>query len=219
MAELSRAVRSVRLLVVRHGESAWNTLGRWQGQADPPLSAGGEEQARLAAARLTDHSIAKVFASDLQRAYRTAQIMAAILGLPDVERHPELRETDVGAWSGLTRQEIEQRWPGMLAARARGRLQTPPGGETMDALARRVRAAIDLMVTGLLADGSRTALVVTHRGPISTLERSVGLEPARVGHLAGHWLEVDEELDIRHLGAAWLLDRSPEAPADLSGPL
>ncbi|MBA2326593.1 MAG: histidine phosphatase family protein, partial [Actinobacteria bacterium] len=73
---------ATRLFLVRHGESTWNADGRWQGQADPPLSALGEEQACDAAARLAAGGFSRVVASDLQRARRTAEILAEALGLP-----------------------------------------------------------------------------------------------------------------------------------------
>lgn len=211
----------VRLLVVRHGQSVWNALGRWQGQADPPLSAEGESQAREAGAALLGAGISRIFSSDLQRALCTAEIIGEQLGVDSVSADPALREVDVGAWSGLTREQIEHRWPGMLAARAQGRLLTPPGGETLTDLTVRVRRAVNGIAAAMLENGAayRTAgdapvsLLVSHRGPISTLERAAGLEPARAGNLAGHWLEVDSGLKLRHLASVNLLSRSTETSA------
>ena len=67
------------LLVVRHGQSTWNADGRWQGRADPPLTALGEAQAADAALHVG--AIDEVWSSDLERARRTAEIVAAALGL------------------------------------------------------------------------------------------------------------------------------------------
>src|SRR3712207_2534231 len=100
------------LVFVRHGETDWNRVGRWQGHADIPLSTAGREQAAALAARFLregrrfDH----VYASDLGRAFETAQIIASTLKLPV---HPliELREMHIGAWSGLTSEEIRTRYP------------------------------------------------------------------------------------------------------------
>src|SRR5688572_19392365 len=89
-----------RLLLLRHGQSTWNADGRWQGQADPPLSPLGEEQARDAARRLAPGQFSRVLASDLRRARQTAEILADALRLP-VEVDPDLREIDVGDWQGL----------------------------------------------------------------------------------------------------------------------
>ena len=104
--------RMTRMLLVRHGQSEWNALGRWQGQADPPLSALGREQARSAVARLG--AVDLIVASDLDRALTTAAIMAEGLGVGPVMVEPRLRERSAGEWSGLTRAEIDEQWPGYL---------------------------------------------------------------------------------------------------------
>src|SRR5215510_15555658 len=97
----------IRLLLVRHGESTWNAQSRWQGQADPPLSPFGERQAEDATARLAEiATITSVWVSDLRRARRTGELIARHLDLDGVREEPRLRERDVGAWSGLTRDEI-----------------------------------------------------------------------------------------------------------------
>src|SRR5947199_1696320 len=106
-----------RLLLLRHGQSEWNAAGRWQGQADIPLTARGERRAEEAVRRLADlggNPFRAVVASDLRRTVRTAEIMAATLGVTTLELDVGLREFDVGEWSGLTRPEIEDRWPGQL---------------------------------------------------------------------------------------------------------
>src|SRR3954464_6700209 len=89
-----------RVLLVRHGQSEWNAVGRWQGQADPPLSDLGRAQARAAARSLG--SLDAVYASDLQRATETALIIAEQIGIGPVILDPDLRERDAGQWSGLT---------------------------------------------------------------------------------------------------------------------
>lgn len=150
-----------RLLLVRHGQSTWNALGRWQGQADPPLSELGELQARHAAAAVG--AVDVIIASDLERAHRTALIISEQIGVGPVVIEPGVRERDAGEWSGLTRPEIEQRWPGYLDDDRR-----PPGyepheellGRTLDALHR-----IDAEYRG--AD----VLAVTHGGVVYALER------------------------------------------------
>jgi probable phosphoglycerate mutase len=105
-----------RVLLVRHGQSTWNADGRWQGQADPPLSALGEQQAREAAARLRD--VDALWASDLDRARRTATILGDALGL-GVRVDARLRERHAGPWQGLTREQIEAEWPGHLTTNRR----------------------------------------------------------------------------------------------------
>jgi broad specificity phosphatase PhoE len=178
-----------RLLLVRHGESTWNAQSRWQGQADPPLSPLGEQQAEEAAERLAEiASITAVWTSDLVRARRTAELIASRLGVDRVRDEPRLRERDVGSWSGLTRAEIEERWPGFLAAR-----RSPPDFEGDVELLARTRA-------GLLAavDGSRSSdvLVVTHGGVVRTFERSLGATPDKLPNLAGRWILADAPTEL-----------------------
>ena len=178
-----------RLLLVRHGESTWNAVSRWQGQADPPLSPFGERQAEDAALRLAEiATITAVWASDLVRARRTGDLIAKHLGIAHVGEEPRLRERDVGAWSGLTREEIEERWPGYLAAR-----RSPPDFEDDDELLTRTRAGLAAAVDG---SGPGDVLVVTHGGVIRTIERSLGAIPDRLPNLGGRWLLVDAPTDL-----------------------
>jgi broad specificity phosphatase PhoE len=178
-----------RLLLVRHGESTWNAVSRWQGQADPPLSPFGERQAEDAGARLAEiATIAAVWASNLVRARRTGDLIARHLGIAQVREEPRLRERDVGAWSGLTRDEIEERWPGYLAAR-----RSPPDFEGDDELLARTRAGLAAVVDG---SGPGDVLVVTHGGVIRTIERSLGAIPERLPNLGGRWLLADTPTDL-----------------------
>ncbi len=173
-----------RLLLVRHGQSEWNAAGRWQGQADPPLSALGREQAYRAATALT-YGVEAVVTSDLRRAHDTATIMAERLGLDPVSVDAQWRERDVGEFTGLTRGEIEQRWPGILVP------ATPeiPGGEAPDALLRRACAAVDGVVA---AHAGASVLVVSHGGLIRRLEHHLGGPVAPLPNLGGACLDVDE---------------------------
>ena len=178
-----------RLLLVRHGESTWNALSRWQGQADPPLSPFGERQAEDAAARLAElATITAVWASDLDRARRTAELIAGYLGIPRVREEPRLRERDVGSWSGLTRTEIEERWPGYLASR-----RSPPDFERDAELLARTRGGLAAAVDG---SDPGDVLVVTHGGVIRTIERSLGAIPERLPNLGGRWLVAASPTDF-----------------------
>lgn len=177
-----------QLLVLRHGESTWNAENRWQGQADPPLSPRGEEQAGEAAGRLVDVGFTALFASDLDRARRTAEILGAALGLePRIDAG--LREIDVGDWTGFTRSEIEARWPGELAAWSEGRRESPLGGETRNHLAERAVRTLS-GVAGEARPGDRL-LVVSHGALIRNLDRVLGLAPEPVPNLGGRWYEAD----------------------------
>ena len=175
-----------RLLLLRHAESQWNAEGRWQGTADPPLSPGGEEQAQSAGELLRPFGFAAIVSSDLQRARRTAEVLAAALGGAPPAVDPGLREYDVGDWRGLTRAEIEARWPGAIAAWRQGRLPSTPHGERRDAAVRRVADALYRVAA---AHPGGPVLVITHGGVIGSLATSLGAEPARVGHLAGSWFD------------------------------
>jgi probable phosphoglycerate mutase len=177
-----------RLLLLRHGQSTWNADGRWQGQADPPLSPLGEEQARHAARRLAPGQFSRLLASDLRRARQTAEILALALGLA-VEVDPDLREIDVGDWQGLTRAEINQRAPGALADWSEGRSESTPGGETRTHLTDRAHAA--LVRAAAAASAGDRVLLVSHGALIRNLDRAMGLVPHGIGNLAGRWYEAD----------------------------
>jgi probable phosphoglycerate mutase len=133
-----------RLLVIRHGQSEWNAVGRWQGRADVALDQAGRLQAAEAA--LVLGTFDGVWASDLQRAQLTAMIIAEILGIGPVLTDARLSETDVGPWEGLTQREVEEGWPGFLAERRR-----PEGFEPYDEAAERMLVrATDLAAVGAL---------------------------------------------------------------------
>ena len=173
-----------RLFLARHGQSIWNADGRWQGQADPPLSELGASQAADAIAVLTRSgssfpAIDVVWASPLQRAHKTASIIAAGLGL-DVATDLRLQEVDAGEWSGKTRPEIEAEWPGYLAEQKR-----PPGFEPHESLAGRALAAIADITA---AAPGRVVLVVTHGGVIGAVERHLGAPWERSPNLGGREL-------------------------------
>jgi len=174
-----------RLLLLRHGQSVWNAQGRWQGWADPPLSPLGEAQATAAGHHLAGMDLQRVVTSDLQRARRTGELIAAALGLGSVEVDGGLRERDVGDWSGHTTAEIEERWPGQIDAWRQGRLPSPPNGE--GDMSPRVITALERLV----AEGG-TWLVVTHGGVIHAVERRLGAEPTPIYNLCGRWLEVGD---------------------------
>lgn len=176
-----------RLLLLRHAESEWNAQGRWQGVADPPLSARGERQAARAGELLRGQGISSAVSSDLIRARTTATILARALGMPGpVGVDADLREYDVGAWSGLTRDEIEARWPGAIDQWRSGRLEATPGGEKRSLFVARITAAASRAAA---ARPGQNTLVITHGGLIGALARSLGADPGRVPHLAGRWID------------------------------
>lgn len=180
MAQHTSAAATTRLLTVRHGESEWNAVGRWQGQADPPLTDAGMLQAATAAERLG--SFDGVWASRLQRAALTAEIIAEQLGIGPVQLHPGLMENAFGPWEGLTVAEIEAGWPGYLADNRR-----PDGAEQPDVVVARGLAALR-EIAAEHAGGE--VLVVTHAGFIRTLRRACDGSDMRFNNLGGCWFHV-----------------------------
>jgi broad specificity phosphatase PhoE len=149
------------IYLARHGESDWNVERRWQGHADRPLTDRGRGQAQDLAARLARVHLDAVYSSDLRRAWETAEAVASAKGL-DVIRLPELREVDVGSWSGLTRDECEARFPEAFA-RWRAGGSGWDDGESYEEMGERIVEAI-----GRLAAEHQggAILVVSHGGPI-----------------------------------------------------
>jgi broad specificity phosphatase PhoE len=189
---MSASPASTRVLLVRHGQSTWNADARWQGQADPPLSALGEQQAVDAARHV--HGVDALWSSDLHRARRTAELIGEHLAL-GVHVEARLRERHAGEWQGRTRDEIEERWPGYLAAGRR-----PPGFEPDDALLDRVLAALTELRR---AHEGGSVLVVTHGGIVRTVERHLGDEVGGLlPNLGGRWITMASEAND---GAGWAL--------------
>jgi probable phosphoglycerate mutase len=191
-----------RVLLVRHGESTWNSDLRWQGQADPPLSEVGRRQAHAVGAL---PAIATVWSSDLRRARGTAEVLAGTG--KTVRLDARLRERHVGSWTGLTRDEIERRYPGWLADGRR-----PAGWEDDEIVRARAWPALRAAAA---AAGSGRAIVVSHGGLIRAVVAALGATPWPVPHLGGVWLVGDgERLDLGERVA--LLPRV-EQPVDLTG--
>lgn len=190
----------VEVLAIRHGESEWNAAGRWQGQADPPLTVHGRAQARRAGRMLADGpAFDGIVASDLQRAAETAAIIGQVIGTQRPRLDQRFRENHAGEWQGMTRAEIERDWPGYLDVEGR-----PPGFE-LDAstVARMHEGIVDAAAS--LAAGSRL-LVVGHSGAIRSLRRAVGGDDVRIANLGGFWFHVDGDTIIPGEPVA-LLDR------------
>jgi broad specificity phosphatase PhoE len=159
------------ILLVRHGETDWNAEQRWQGHADRPLNERGREQARTLARQLSGARLAAVYSSDLARARETAEIVAAARGLA-VTPLQELREVNVGSWSGLRGAECEARFPeGYARWRAGG--HGWEDGETYEEMSARVVGAVRRIAA---RHPGETVLVVTHGGAIrSVLAHAAGL--------------------------------------------
>lgn len=168
-----------RVLVVRHGQSEWNADGRWQGQENPPLTDLGRRQALHAAGAVG--AVDAIYASPLERATRTAHLIAESVGVGPVVLLPGLMERHAGEWQGLTRAQIERAFPGYLEAGER-----PPGWEADDLVEQRVMGALD-SIAEEHPDGH--VLAVAHAGVIFAIERALGAPWERLANLGGRWLE------------------------------
>lgn len=159
-----------RILAIRHGETDWNAAQRVQGHTDIPLNARGLQQAALAAAALRDEPLAAVYASDLQRAYQTAQAIAERHGLP-VHAERDLRERCFGAFEGHRFVDLEPQYPEDCRRwRQRDPHYAPPGGgENLIDFSARVRAA-----TARIAARHAGELIVlaVHGGVLDALYRA-----------------------------------------------
>ena len=193
-----------RVLILRHGESAWNVERRWQGWLDAPLTAAGEAQAAARARMLARDGFRPrvLYCSDLGRAARTAEIVAAHLEAP-VLPEEGFRERHGGEWQGCTADEIDRGWPGLRAAWRRGELAAPPGGEHDD----QVFARFDHALTSALAHvGSGILGVVTHHGILRLVATRSGADVHTViPNLGGFWFGIrdgqlvdPEPLDVLH---------------------
>jgi broad specificity phosphatase PhoE len=185
---------SVTILLLRHGQSEWNAIKRWQGTADSPLTSLGRQQALTTARRLATlgRPFGAVWSSDLDRAAETADIIAGTLALGEPSRDTRLREAHAGEWEGLTVDEIEVRFPGWLAEHRR-----PDRFEPYASVVDRVSAALgDIAARSVNGDevgngNGRvpTALVVAHSGVIRSMVRHLGGIDDRIPNLGGVWLK------------------------------
>jgi broad specificity phosphatase PhoE len=155
-----------RAYLIRHGQTDWNTNGRWQGLASIALNATGRKQAHRLAAYLSRNPIGAVYCSDLPRAYETARILADALGLTPIV-DPRWRELDIGAFQGLTQAEIGAQYPAEYAAF----LQDPldyvlPEGESRRQLQARAWAAWNDATS---AANARQIAIVAHGGTFKLL--------------------------------------------------
>ncbi len=168
-----------QVIVVRHGETAWNTEKRWQGHLDSALTPKGISQAHALGRRLARQPFTALYCSDLGRAYQTAEIISRTTGhtlCPD----PRLRERNLGIFQGLTTDEIRTIHPDQYL---RYHLRDPdhvlPGGESLRQQVERNMDCFEELAQKHLGE---SILVVTHGGVLSGLFRrilSIPLEAPR----------------------------------------
>lgn len=190
-----------RLILLRHGRTAWNAQRRFQGQLDPPLDEVGRMQAYEVAALIASIRPELLVSSDAARARQTAELVGAAIGLP-VQAEPRLRERSLGHWEGLTRDEVAEQYPDEFADWVAGRDVSRRGGESRDQVAARALAAF-----ADLPDAD-TAVLVTHSATAMALTIALlGLDQRFhvLGPLANcHW----SELTVEHhdgVSTAWRL--------------
>jgi len=128
-------------LLLRHGQTLMSVQKRYAGRSDVPLTDHGIQQAAAAAKRLAPAGIGVIVTSPMLRAVQTAQEVAATTGAP-VVTDDGFRETDFGAWEGLTFAEVRERWPAEMSAWLADPAVAPPGGESFDQVRPRVLAAL-----------------------------------------------------------------------------
>lgn len=203
-ADLAGAVMTARrLLLWRHGRTAWNAERRFQGQFDVPLDSVGRGEAAAAAALLAEEKPDLIVASDLTRAIATAQALADVTGLP-MHTDSRLRESSLGRWEGLTRADVEREFPDEWRRWLSGELTRRGGGELHSEVAERALAAAT-------EAAGQTVVLVTHGGTAKVLTATLlGLPPALwrvIAPLANcHWS------DVRCEPAGWRLDRHNVGP-------
>ena len=158
-----------------------------QGHADSPLTAEGRRQAQVAARKLGMFDI--IVSSDLKRASDTASIIADELGIGMLPFHPGLREINVGPWEGLTRKEIDKRFPRFLDNDMR-----PPGYEADEDVFARVRASL---VEISESHPGALGLVITHSGIIRVMRRVLGHSDQRNHrNLEGCWFTISSDGEV-----------------------
>ena len=179
-------MESTRLLLVRHGETAWNADGRLQGHLDIALNDVGRAQARRLAAALADERepIDIIYSSDLARALQTAQAVADATGAPLIAT-PALRERDFGAFQGRSFAAIEAELPDEAERwRRRDPDWAPPGaGESLLQFKERITHAVCALAAKNI--GKHVAMF-THGGVLDVLYRAatgLGLQDARTWRL------------------------------------
>ncbi|MFC4064026.1 histidine phosphatase family protein [Actinoplanes subglobosus] len=161
---------ATRIILVRHGETPLTSQGRYSGRGDVPLTDEGEAQAMAAAGRVAGISrdIAAVLSSPLSRCTRTAQLIADEAGGLPVTIMDDLIECDFGEWEAKTFAEVQERWPAEMSAWLASTSVAPPGGESFQAVAKRVRGAL---ATVLSAYPGKVVVLVSHVSPIKLILR------------------------------------------------
>lgn len=191
------------LYLVRHGETTFNAEGRIQGHLDAPLSDLGLRQAEMIARRLAGETFSAVYSSDLGRARVTAETIAKPHGLL-VNTTPLLREANLGVVQGLTRAEVEERFPARLSVWRKDPSLRPPEAETLGQVVQRCAEFLDTTLPGHGED--EKLLVVGHGGSVrGVIISALGLpvESFHMCHFSNASLTI---LDTGQHRGLWLLN-------------
>jgi 2,3-bisphosphoglycerate-dependent phosphoglycerate mutase/probable phosphoglycerate mutase len=157
-----------RLVLLRHGQTDYNVAGRMQGHLDSVLTETGLAQAAAVAPEIARFAPDRLISSDLRRAVDTADIVGAASGQP-IKLDARLRETHLGEWQGCSVAEIEQAWPGAIAAWRSDPAWTPPGGESRIDVVRRSQPVVDELDEEVASARGGTVVLVAHGGLIAGL--------------------------------------------------
>jgi broad specificity phosphatase PhoE len=194
-----------RLVLIRHGETDWNVEGRYQGQADPPLNKRGKSQAAALAEKLEEESRLDVlYSSPLLRAAQTAEVVAKKLDIP-LHLEPRFMEIHQGDWQTRLRSEIEGLYPELFKDWQTTPWEvSPPQGETLQQVQRRVYAAVDEIVT---RHPEKQVGIVSHRIPIALIklryQEGMDKDIVRSLHLPNTYFEeVEVNENENHLPAS-----------------
>ena len=162
--------QATRIIAIRHGETAWNVDTRIQGQLDIDLNDKGRWQAQQAGRALADEAIDAVYASDLQRAFNTAQTIARVAAPHvQVQAHQGLRERAFGKFQGQTYAAIQEQWPEEARLwRIRDPHFAPDGGETPTQVLERVAHTVNEIAARHLG---QQIVLVSHGGVMDMLYR------------------------------------------------
>lgn len=153
----------VRLIITRHAESEWNTIGRYQGLKDPDLTERGLKQAELLAHEMKGEDIDLIISSPLRRTYKTAKIVGDHLGIEPI-KEDRIIEINHGAWSGMLVEEVKEKYPDDF----RKWLESPqevvfPEGESVIDVYKRVKDFLEDLKSSY---SGKTVMVVSHTVPI-----------------------------------------------------
>ncbi|QNM05123.1 histidine phosphatase family protein [Qiania dongpingensis] len=153
----------MRFILIRHGETDWNTEGRYQGQTDVPLSERGKAQAAALGKRFESIPVDAVYSSPLQRAYDTARAIAEPKGL-QIHKVDGIKELDFGEWDGLTKEMIEEKFGEAFSLYRIEPFHYPMAGEgTLNRAKLRVGAALE-DIKEEYRHTDKTVVVVAHGG-------------------------------------------------------